>query len=121
MRLRSQEIESVIDEPRSALVVRRGLGLGEARQPRFVNAAEFAVEIGGPHVQVRERHRDALILVSPVESGVTRTVPRTAQLNADFIDHQIELKRSVLTSMRLTLRSDCGALWPVESNAIAFR
>ena len=121
MRLRSQEIESVIDEPRSALAVRRGLGLGEARQPRFVNAAEFAVEIGGPHVQVRERHRDALILVSPVESGVTRTVPRTAQLNADFIDHQIELKRSVLTSMRLTLRSDCGALWPVESNAIAFR
>jgi hypothetical protein len=42
-----QEVEGVIDEPHSALAVARSLGMGEARQSGVVNAAEFAVEIGG--------------------------------------------------------------------------
>jgi hypothetical protein len=45
-----QDIERVIGEPCSAFAVRCGLGMSEARQSRFVNATQFAVEIGGLHV-----------------------------------------------------------------------
>jgi hypothetical protein len=42
-----QEIESVVDEPNSALAVARRLGMGKARQSGVVDATEFAIEIGG--------------------------------------------------------------------------
>ena len=62
-----QEIESVIDEMHAALAVGRRLRLREARQSGVVDAAEFAVDIGGLHVQVRERRDGAWIFVGPVE------------------------------------------------------
>ena len=64
-----QKIEGVIDEMHAALAVGRRLGVGEARQSGFVDAAEFAVEIGGLHVQVRERRDGAWIFGRPVEAG----------------------------------------------------
>ena len=64
-----QEIEGVIDEPHLALAVGRRLRLREARQSGVVDAAEFAVEIGGLHLQVRERRDGARIFVGPVEPG----------------------------------------------------
>jgi hypothetical protein len=42
-----QEIEGVIDEPNPALAIGRSLGVGEARRSSFIDAAEFAVKIGG--------------------------------------------------------------------------
>jgi hypothetical protein len=60
-----QEIESVMDEPRCAHAVGRRLRLGEARESRVVDAAEFAVEISG--LQVRKRRDDAWIFLGPVE------------------------------------------------------
>ena len=59
-----QEIEGVIDQPHAALAVGRRLGVGEARQSGVVDAAEFAVDIGGLHVQIRERGDDARIFVA---------------------------------------------------------
>jgi hypothetical protein len=53
----------------AALAVGRRLCLGEARQASVVDATEFAVDVGGLHIQVRERRDDAWIFVSPVESG----------------------------------------------------
>jgi hypothetical protein len=47
---RCKEIKPVIDEPCSTFAVRRGLRSGEARQSYGVDAAEFAVDIGGVHV-----------------------------------------------------------------------
>jgi hypothetical protein len=67
-----QEIESVIDEPHPALAVGRSLGMGEARQSGVVDAAEFAVEISGLHLQFRERGDDAWIFVGPVEPGASQ-------------------------------------------------
>ena len=64
-----QEIERVIDETHAALAVGRRLGVGEARQAGLVDAAEFAVDIGGLHVQIRERRDGARIFGSPVEAG----------------------------------------------------
>jgi hypothetical protein len=69
VRLRSQEIESVIDEPRGALAIGRRLRLGEARQTSVVDATEFAVDVGGLYVQVRECGDGARIFGSPVEPG----------------------------------------------------
>ena len=64
-----QEIEGVIDEMHAALAVGRRLGVGEARQSGFVNAAEFAIEVGGLHIQVRERRRGTWIFGRPIEAG----------------------------------------------------
>jgi hypothetical protein len=47
------EIESVKDESSGALAVRRCLDAREARQSGIIDATEFAVEIGGFHVQAR--------------------------------------------------------------------
>ena len=72
-----QEIEGVIDEPHAALAVCRRLGMGEARQSGVVDAAEFAVDIGGLHVHAGERGREApkLAIVN-----VAWMVPRERQL-----------------------------------------
>jgi hypothetical protein len=59
--VKMQKIESVVDEPCSAFAVRRRPGVSEARQSRFVNATEF--EIGGLHVEIRERGSSARIFV----------------------------------------------------------
>ena len=58
-----QEIECVIDEPHLALTVSRRLGVREARQSGVVDAAEFAIQIGGL------RRNGARIFVGPVEAG----------------------------------------------------
>jgi hypothetical protein len=50
-----QEIESVIDKMHAALAIRSRLGPRKARQSGVVDAAEFAINIGGLHVQVGER------------------------------------------------------------------
>jgi hypothetical protein len=42
-----QEIEGIVDKLRAALAVGRCLNLREAQQSGVINAAEFAVEIGG--------------------------------------------------------------------------
>ena len=47
-----EEVEGVVDEPRAAFAVGCSLGAGEAGQFGVIDAAEFAVEIGGLHVQV---------------------------------------------------------------------
>ena len=76
-----QKIESVIDEVHAALAVGRRLGLREARQSGVVDAAEFAVEIGGLDVQARQRREGARIFVGPVEPGPVSncTPPGTVQ------------------------------------------
>ena len=45
--IKMQEIEGVIDEPHLALAVGRRLGVGEAGQSGVVDAAEFAIDVGG--------------------------------------------------------------------------
>ena len=65
-----QEIESVIDEVHIVFAVGRGLGVGESRQPSLINAAEFAIDVSGLDVEVRERCNGAWIFVSPVEAGL---------------------------------------------------
>ena len=64
-----QEIERVIDEVHATLAVGCGLGLGEARQSGVIDAAEFAVDIGGLYVHVGERRDCAWIFGRPVEAG----------------------------------------------------
>jgi hypothetical protein len=54
-----QEIESVTDEMHAALPVRRHLGLGEARQPGFIDAAEFSKKGGPPPRIEKAPHPDA--------------------------------------------------------------
>jgi hypothetical protein len=63
-----QEIESVIDEPHLTPAVGR-LSVGEARQSPLVDPAEFAVDIGGLHVEACERRDRAWIFLGPVEPG----------------------------------------------------
>jgi hypothetical protein len=43
--------------------------VGEGRQPSLVDAAEFAIQISGLDVQVRERCDGAWIFVGPVKAG----------------------------------------------------
>ena len=62
-----QKIENVIDEPHPARAVARRLRLREARQSVLADAAQFAVEIGGLHRQLREGGDDARIFVAPIE------------------------------------------------------
>src|ERR1700735_2616489 len=64
-----QEIESVIDELHIVFAVGRGLGVGGSRQPSLINAAEFAIDVSGLDVEVRERCNGAWIFVGPVEAG----------------------------------------------------
>ena len=75
-----QEIESVIDELHLAFAVGRRLGVGEGRQASLIDAAEFAIEISGLDVQVRERCDGAWIFVGPVEAGPSQ------QLHAPVVD-----------------------------------
>ena len=64
-----QEIEGVIDEPHFAPTIGRRLRLGEAWQSTIIEAAEFAVEIGGLRLHVRKRFDDAWLFACPVEPG----------------------------------------------------
>jgi hypothetical protein len=64
-----QEIEGVIDEQHPSLAIGGRLGIGEAGQASLIDAAEFAVEISGLDVQVRERRRSARIFAGPIEAG----------------------------------------------------
>ena len=66
---RMQKIEGVVDEMHAALAVGGRLGMGEARQPGLVDAAELAVEIGRLHVHVGERCDGARVFGGPVEAG----------------------------------------------------
>jgi hypothetical protein len=66
---RMQKIEGVVDEMHAALAVGGRLGMGEARQPGIVDAAELAVEIGRLHVHVGERCDGARVFGGPVEAG----------------------------------------------------
>ena len=75
-----QEIEGVIDELHAALAVGRRLGMGEARQSGVIDAAEFAVEIGGLRLHIRERRDGAWIFVAPVEAGPSQ------ELRAAIVD-----------------------------------
>ena len=45
--IKMQKIEGVVDEPNLALAVGSRLRVREARQSGVVDAAEFAVEVGG--------------------------------------------------------------------------
>jgi hypothetical protein len=49
-----------------ALAVGCGLRLRKTRQSAVVDAAEFAVDVGGRHVEIRERGGGAWIFASPV-------------------------------------------------------
>jgi hypothetical protein len=57
-----------------ALAVGGRLGMGEARQARVVDAAEFAVDISGLHVQVRKRRDGTWICGGPVQAGAGQLV-----------------------------------------------
>ena len=61
-----QKIEGVIDEMYVALAVRRRLCL---RETLFIDAAEFAVEIGGLDVHILESLDGSRIFGGPVEAG----------------------------------------------------
>ena len=63
-----QEIEGVI-ESRTALAIGGRLGIGEAWQASLIDTAQFAIEITGLDVQVRERRGCAWIFGGPVEAG----------------------------------------------------
>jgi hypothetical protein len=63
------EIESVKDEPSGALGVGRCLDAREAGQSGIVDAAELAIEIGGLHLQTRQRRGGARIFGGPVKAG----------------------------------------------------
>jgi hypothetical protein len=65
-----QKIETVVDEPHLVLTVGRSLGVSKSRQASLINAAEFAIEISGLDVQVRERCDGAWIFVRSKSSPV---------------------------------------------------
>jgi hypothetical protein len=77
-----QEVERVMGETGSAFAIRRRLGVSEARKSRFINSAEHAVEIGGLHVQVRERGDGARIFVGPIKSGSGQSCTRPLSTRA---------------------------------------
>jgi hypothetical protein len=54
--------------------------VGESWQSSLIDAAEFAVEIRGVDVQVRERRNGAWIFVRPVEPGASQ------ELHSSFVD-----------------------------------
>jgi hypothetical protein len=96
-----QEIESVIDEPCTALAVGRRLRLGETRQSSLIDAAELTIEIGGLHVQVGQRCAGARIFVSPIEAGPGQ------ELHASIVDAGGHAKAVELYFMQ-PLRPDGG-------------
>lgn len=61
-----KKIEGVIDEMYVALAVRRRLCL---RETLFIDAAEFAVEIGGLDVHILESLDGSRIFGGPIEAG----------------------------------------------------
>ena len=64
-----QEIESVKDELHIAFAVGRRLSVRDSRQASLIDAAEFAVQIGGLDVQVRERCDGAWVFAGSIEAG----------------------------------------------------
>jgi hypothetical protein len=62
-------IEGVIDELNSPLAVSRRLCIGEARQASLINTTEFAIDVSGLDIQVRERCGGARIFEGPVQAG----------------------------------------------------
>ena len=59
----------------AAFAISSRLRLRKARQSGVVDAAEFAINIGGLHVQVRKRRGGARIFVRPVEAGPGQQLP----------------------------------------------
>jgi hypothetical protein len=88
------------------------LGLREAWQSGFVNAAQLAVDIGGLDVQVREGRDGAWMLGCPVEAGpgqqldaaVVDARGHTIAVKLDFVD-PLRLRRRLLDQLR-ELRRD---------------
>jgi hypothetical protein len=99
-----QEIEDVIDEPHLALAVGRRLGVGEARQSSLIDAAGFAVDVGGPYVQVRERDDGPWIFCRSNRdrsgSGVAPGRYRCARL----CDSPIALFRAAIAALKAAFR-----------------
>jgi hypothetical protein len=75
-----QEIESVIDEVHASFAIGRHLRPGEAGQTGLVDAAEFAVDVGGFHRHLGQRRDDARIFAGPVEASSGE------QLNPTIVD-----------------------------------
>jgi hypothetical protein len=70
--------------------------MGEAGQARVVDAAEFAIEIGGLHVQGPQRRDGAWIFAGPVKAGPGE------QLHAAVVDacgHAIAVKLDLMNPL----------------------
>ena len=77
---RPEEGQQDFDEPHAAFAIGRRLRLGEARQPGVLDAAEFAVDVGGRDIQVRERRDGAGYLL--IQSSLRG---RSRLRNAQFV------------------------------------
>ncbi|HEY5205943.1 MAG TPA: hypothetical protein VIJ63_15255, partial [Roseiarcus sp.] len=87
--------------------------MGEARQSSVVDAAKFAVDIGGLHVEVRERRDGGRIFVGPVKPGARQ------QLHAAIVDpcsHAIAVEFDLVHPLRPGgwLRDELGKLRSYE-------
>ena len=92
-----ENIESIIDDMNAALAIARRLSLGKARRSRIVDAAEFAVDIGGLHIQVRKGSNHAWIFAGPVQPGPCE------QLRAAVVDargHAIAVELDLMHPLR---------------------
>jgi hypothetical protein len=92
-----QEIESVIDELYIAFTIGRRPGLRESRQPSLIDAAQFAIDVSGLDVQVRQRRDRAWIFVGPVEPGPSQ------ELNPSIVDtcrHSVSVQLDFVQPLR---------------------
>ena len=92
-----QEIKRVVDQVHAAFAVRRRLRLRKTWQSSVINAAEFAVDVGGLHVEVRKRGDCARVLGCPVQSGPGQ------KLHAAIVDargHTIAVELDLMQPLR---------------------
>jgi hypothetical protein len=96
-----QKIEGVIDEPNVALAVGRRLSMGEAWQPLFIDATQLAVDIGGLHVQARERCNGAWIFGGPIEPGPRQQLNAAVDARGHAIAVELDLVHPLCARRRL--------------------
>jgi hypothetical protein len=70
---------------------------GESQQPSLIDAAEFAIDVSGLDVEIRERYDGARIFVGPIEAGPSQ------QLHAPVVDarrHAIAVQLYLVQPLR---------------------
>jgi hypothetical protein len=98
-----EEIEQEEDQRRRIAAVRRELDYIEGGNAAGANAAQFAVEIGLPDIELGDGFGDRRIFMRPVEAGAGQQFHRTAvepRMHAvavvfDFVEPLIAVRRRI--------------------------